>query len=229
MKQCGIYIIKNTINDKVYVGQSTDISMRWWAHKNAAKRPSRQDANTDIHSAMRELGVENFYMEVLELCKYSQLSNREKYWIKHYNSYYNGYNMTLGGESNKGEINGRALLNGVAVREIRTAYDNHVPFREVYKKYKNFITQRGLRKIWNGETWKHIMMEVYTEENKLWHATQAKANEGGNVKYGKNNQERACSQEEISQMRRLREKEKLSYAKIGEIVNRSASTVRKYC
>lgn len=27
------------------------------------------------------------------------MNEREKYWIKHYNSYYDGYNETLGGDS----------------------------------------------------------------------------------------------------------------------------------
>lgn len=37
MKKCGIYIIKNKVNNKVYIGQSVDISLRWTARKNAAK------------------------------------------------------------------------------------------------------------------------------------------------------------------------------------------------
>lgn len=228
MRQCGIYIIKNTINNKVYIGQSVDIKIRWYAHKQSAKNEKSQDANTYIHSAMRKYGIENFYLEILELCEYSKLSEREIYWIKKYHSYDDGYNMTRGGESNKGETNGRALLTEIMVREIRAAYGNKIPFREVYEKYKNTISKRGLGKIWHCETWKNVMPEVYTDENRKWHATQAKKHQDGNKSLGFNNRQRACSEEEIKRMRQLRE-EGLSYEKIGRIVNRSSGIVRKYC
>ena len=63
MKKCGIYIIKNKINDKVYIGQSVDIICRWYAHKNSANG-NKQDSYTKIHKAMHELGTENFYIEI---------------------------------------------------------------------------------------------------------------------------------------------------------------------
>lgn len=227
MKKCGIYIIKNKINNKVYIGQSVDIMCRWYAHKNSAKGKS-QDSYTKIHTVMNELGIDNFYIEILEECEYSKLDEREIYWIDFFNSYKNGYNMTLGGDSNRGESNGRHLLTEEQVIEIRLAYGNKIPFREVYNKYKGIISKRGLQKVWHFETWKYILPEVYTEENRIWHATMAKANIDGNKKLGKNNKERACNEEEILKMRELREKG-LSYKKISEIIGRSASTIRKYC
>lgn len=228
MKKCGIYIIRNKINDLVYIGQSVDIFSRWTAHKQAAKNPNDLSHKTQIHQAMKKLGIDNFYLEILEECDYQKLTEREIYWIAKYDSYNNGYNMTLGGESNKGETNGRALLTQEMVEDIRLAYNNHVPFREVYEKYKNTISKRGLQKVWRGENWRFVMMEVYTDKNKKWHATYAKANINGNKSLGFNNKQRACSEEEISRMRKLRE-QGLSYRKISIIVNRSVSVVRKYC
>lgn len=227
MKKCGIYIIKNNINQKVYVGQSVDIMCRWYAHKYSAKGTS-QDSYTKLHTAMNDLGVENFYIEVLEECDYEQLSNKEIYWIEKCNSYNNGYNMTLGGEKNIGETNGRAILKEEQVIEIRMAYNEHIQFKEVYKKYQDIISKRGLQKVWWNETWKHILQEVYTDENRIWHKTAAKANVNGNKEFGENNAQRACSEEEILEMRRLRQ-EGLSYQKIGDKMNRSSSVVRKYC
>ena len=64
-----VYIIKNDINDKVYIGQSVDIMCRWYAHKNSAKGKS-QDSYTKIHTVMNELGIDNFYIEILEECEY---------------------------------------------------------------------------------------------------------------------------------------------------------------
>lgn len=228
MKKCGIYIIKNNVNNLVYIGQSVDIQCRWNAHLRSAKGFHKQDENTKIHKAMREIGIKHFYYEILEECPYNKLSEREIFWIKKFNSYNNGYNMTLGGESNRGETNGRAILKQSDVEDIRMAYANHIPFREVLEKYKGVISKKGLQNVWHLQTWKHIMSEVYTDENMEWHKTYAKAHINGNKQYGENNKQRACSLDEIQLMRDLR-KQGLAYSKIAEKVNRSQSVVRKYC
>lgn len=227
-KNCGIYIIKNKINNMVYIGQSVNIMARWYAHKQAAKQPRDQSYNTDIHKAMRALGVENFHYEILENCSFKELSEKEIFWIAKFDSYNNGYNMTPGGESLKGEFNGRAKLTQSMVEDIRLAYNAHIPFREVYEKYKETISKRGLQKVWQFETWRHIMPEVYTEENRLWHKTQAKQHINGNKEFGYNNKQRACTEEEIQKMRKLRNSG-LSYKRIAQQVGRSEGVVRKYC
>ena len=90
-----IYIIRNTINDKVYIGQTTQtIGIRFTNHKMA----SRTGEDTKFYRAMRKHGEENFYPELLEQVEVEDLNDREKYWIKYYDSYYNGYNSTLGGD-----------------------------------------------------------------------------------------------------------------------------------
>lgn len=228
MKKCGIYIIKNTVNNMVYIGQSVDIYCRWTAHKNAAKNIDKKYNQTKIHKAMAEFGVDNFYLEILEECLYEQLNEREQYWIQKYDSFKEGYNSTLGGDKNIGESNGRSILTQEQVEEIRMAYNNHIPFREVLEKYKNIISKRGLQKVWHYETWLHILPEVYTDENKEWHSTYAKSNKNGNIHLGKNNAERAYSEEEINKMRELRA-QGLSYNKIHEITGRSSTVIRKYC
>lgn len=88
----GIYKITNNINGKIYIGQSTRVKTRWEEHKN---RPREA-----IGEAIKKYGFENFTFEMIEECKEEQqLDEREKYWINYYNSYENGYNLTLGGNS----------------------------------------------------------------------------------------------------------------------------------
>lgn len=90
-----IYIIRNTVNDKVYIGQTTQtIGVRFTNHKMA----SRTGEDTKFYRAMRKHGEENFYPELLEQVEVEDLNDRERYWIKYYDSYYNGYNSTLGGD-----------------------------------------------------------------------------------------------------------------------------------
>lgn len=78
----GIYAIKNNINDKIYIGRSTDIHRRWITHLRAA----RTGDMCKIHIAMRELGIENFYVEVVEECNTEQLNEREQHYIDKFDS-----------------------------------------------------------------------------------------------------------------------------------------------
>jgi hypothetical protein len=50
---------------------------------------------------MRKYGIDNFLFEVVEECSLEELNNREKYWIKYYDSHnpLNGYNLTDGGNT----------------------------------------------------------------------------------------------------------------------------------
>ncbi len=93
-----IYIIKNLINDKVYIGQtSRSIEARWNQHKAAALRGENQ--GIILYNAIRKYFVENFYLSQLEEVDLNNLNVREKYWIKFYNSQTpNGYNIRAGGE-----------------------------------------------------------------------------------------------------------------------------------
>lgn len=225
---CGIYIIKNTKNNYVYIGQSVNIKARWYAHKRSAINEKAQDYYTKIHSAMRTIGVENFFYEVLEQCPLEQLNEKEIYYIDRFDSYRNGYNMTLGGDNNKYEANGRAVLTLEQVQEIRLMYGAKIRFKEAYARYENVISKRGFKKVWHYETWLGVYPEVYSDENKSWHASQAKKNLDGNKNLGKNNTLRACSVEEILKMRELKQLG-WSYEKIGNEIGRSASVVRKYC
>ena len=90
-----IYIIKNRINDKVYVGQAINTAERFIAH---CKPSSIKNNNSIIDKAIQKYGANNFWFEIIE----SQIENyneREKYWIKELNALSpNGYNIQLGGE-----------------------------------------------------------------------------------------------------------------------------------
>ena len=90
----GIYKIKNNINQKEYVGKSTNIDGRWKSHIAQAKNGSQYP----IHRALRKYGVENFTFSILEECDVSELNNKEIEWVSKLDTYKNGYNCTRGGE-----------------------------------------------------------------------------------------------------------------------------------
>lgn len=91
-----IYIIRNKVNKKVYVGQTkVSLRLRFQNHLSAARRGK----DYVIGKAIRKYGEDNFYIELLEECSKEELNNREKYWISFFNSTNNkfGYNISIGG------------------------------------------------------------------------------------------------------------------------------------
>lgn len=94
MEKKEIYIIKNDINDMVYVGQSKNAAERFSKHVYEAKVNRN---GTLIDGAMHDLGYEHFYYQILE-SNVENFNERERYWIAQYNSLYpNGYNSVPGG------------------------------------------------------------------------------------------------------------------------------------
>lgn len=94
---CSIYIIRNTQNEKVYIGQTwKSIQKRLYEHKrhcNDIKRRSSKLAN-----AMIKYGIEEFYIELLIIANTQEIADYwEIHFINRYNSISAGYNIKEGG------------------------------------------------------------------------------------------------------------------------------------
>ena len=98
-----IYKVTNSINGKVYIGQSIfEIEKRFSEHLQESQNPNKN--HRPFYYAINKYGQEAFSVELIEQVDNDQLNEREKFWIKKYNSYIgfensNGYNATLGGDS----------------------------------------------------------------------------------------------------------------------------------
>lgn len=95
-----IYKITCKSTNKIYIGKSeSTVEDRWKGHCRAAFLPSHNDYNFPFHRAIRKYGIDDFIIEIIDSCDNSEeLKEKEKYWINYYNSYYEGYNATLGGD-----------------------------------------------------------------------------------------------------------------------------------
>lgn len=91
----GIYKITNP-KDKVYIGQSVDITHRLGKYKRLNGNISAQKK---IYNSLIKYGIENHSFEVLEECNIEQLNEKEIYYIEKYDSFKNGLNMQIGGKS----------------------------------------------------------------------------------------------------------------------------------
>lgn len=92
-----IYKITNTINGKIYIGQTSySIESRFIEHCEDMHR--RQCEKRPLYAAMQKYGIENFRIEMIEECPQEEVQERERYWISIYDSYHKGYNATKGGD-----------------------------------------------------------------------------------------------------------------------------------
>lgn len=91
----GIYAIVNKINNKIYIGQSGHIRLRWRHHLNDLR--NNKHRSTYLNNAINKYDLKNFYFIVLENCESEDLDKRENYWIKKYKVDYSkfGYNKTV--------------------------------------------------------------------------------------------------------------------------------------
>jgi group I intron endonuclease len=88
-----IYIIRNDINSKIYVGQALNAELRFKQHC----KKSNLD-NSIIGKAIKKYGKKHFWYEIIEH-RISNYNEREKYWIDFYRAIEPyGYNILSGGE-----------------------------------------------------------------------------------------------------------------------------------
>lgn len=151
-----IYIIRNTINNKVYIGQTkVSIETRWQEHLRHAKYGDQV-----INRAMRKYGVDKFYIETLEICDISVIDYREIYYIDLYDSTNKskGYNVSIGGKTPK--FRRRAL----SILTLVDLYKNQgFTLDEIAKKFEvtRYIITTELR---NAGV---VIKERYREEEKF--------------------------------------------------------------
>lgn len=106
-----IYIITNTVNNKVYIGQTTNsLERRFYEHKQCSRRLSKYQLdktrripkdiqNSHLYKAMVLYGEDKFTAEALLEINQEFLDEYEIKFIKLYNAVKDGYNLTSGGGS----------------------------------------------------------------------------------------------------------------------------------
>lgn len=123
---------------KSYIGiTSKDIKTRWG--KDGYRYIISKSTNTHWVNAIKKYGWDGFSHEILESnLTESQAKERERYYIEKYDSFYNGYNATLGGDgggfigrhhSNEAKEKISKAFKGRFIGELNPMYgihDNHI-------------------------------------------------------------------------------------------------------
>lgn len=99
----GIYRITCIPTGKCYIGQAVAIKTRWGDHKRELRKGTHY--NPGLQEAYNTYGMDNLAFEIIETCKKEQLNEKERFYVKYFGSFKNGFNETEGGTNYLGENN----------------------------------------------------------------------------------------------------------------------------
>lgn len=91
-----IYILRNKINLKIYVGQTNNLKRRLSRHKNEAFVKLN---NKPLYQSIRKHSLDNFEMIEIEQHLKEEIDEAEQFWVAFFQSNKRefGYNLTAGG------------------------------------------------------------------------------------------------------------------------------------
>lgn len=139
-----IYKITCKVNNKVYIGQTTEtLEKRFRRHMGYQK----DSHDTKFYRAIRKYGVDNFYIELVATATTrEELDSLEEFYIKHYNSIKEGYNTALG------KIGGDTLSQNPNLPQIkeRISQSKMGSKNPRATKIKVIYVKLGLTKIYNS-------------------------------------------------------------------------------
>lgn len=227
MSITGIYKIENQINHKIYIGQSVNILERWRSHRSSYKDISDKNYDSHLYRSMRKYGIENFEFSIIEECLPSELNDKERYWISYYDSFFNGYNLTLGGD-------GGAAGKAVNKEQIKGIIDDLVNTSLVQKDIatKWQISEEMVQGINTGRYWKHDREYPIRKQKKREKCYCIDC--GKEISFGamrclpceniRRVQEKPVTREELKQFIRS-----TPFTTIGKMYGVSDNTIRKWC
>jgi group I intron endonuclease len=157
---CTIYVVSNSVNSKVYIGQTWQtLNKRFDSHvrrKNCIK----------LYNAIKKYGKDKFQINpILSAWTQEDADFYEIYFIKYYNSIKTGYNLKEGGArgklleeskrkislANAGENNGRAKLSNNDVAEIKRLIKDGELSVNIAKLFN--VDHSAISDIKNGVNW----------------------------------------------------------------------------
>ena len=197
-----IYCYTNKINGHKYVGQTNNLQRRIREHKSCAFNPNASSYNDLIHQKIRQYGIDNFEITVLEKIYTEDISiinEKEQYWVDKlisFRGFGQGYNSDKGG----GNKLYNSILTSEQIQNLKQDIKNGIAYIDLQSKYN--ISTSFISSINNG-----IYFFDKKEEYPLY-------------KYYKSN-------EDYDDLIDLLLNSTYSLAKIAELLNISYSTVKK--
>lgn len=133
-----IYLTKNTISNKCYIG--------WHATNNL--NDGYVGSGRLLGRSINKYGEDKFITGIIEFCSKENVLSKEKYWIKKLNSMVpNGYNLTGGGDGG----NTYELLSEDDKKKFREQCSKQNKGRKFSKEHKKKISESHIGHSWNKD------------------------------------------------------------------------------
>lgn len=219
-----IYKITNIVNNKIYIGQTDNLERRKREHK--AELIRGKHSNGYLQNSFNYHGIDNFSIEIIGEYPVADLDEKEREWIKHYNSCDKnaGYNFTPGGGSLRGSEN--PFYGEKHTVETRKKMSNSRKGK--YTGENNHFSRMDFRGAKNG-----FYGKKHTDEIKREMSKQRKGLFAGskNYFYGKSfkGEEHPMygekhTDESINKMRKNAPNKKINENDVKDIINRLLNT-----
>lgn len=140
----------------IYVGLASDSKRRKLVHFSMLR--SGTHFNSYLQRSFNKYGEPSFYFEILERgISEDDIDDREIYWIAHFDSYHNGFNMTRGGSGKLGHGR-KCSWNGIEYPSVaECARANRVESATMWSwirrgfKTDEDITSINIPCVWDGK------------------------------------------------------------------------------
>lgn len=114
-----VYKIWCKANNRYYIGQTLNFKQRVCYHKTYLRR--RSHSNKILQRAFNKYGEENFEFSIIERCNdLDHLNEREIFWIKYFEGVTKGFNIQLGGHSDRPSLRGLRKLKKKAQKQNKS-------------------------------------------------------------------------------------------------------------
>jgi group I intron endonuclease len=170
-----IYLIINKINGHKYIGQTTQgMNKKWKQHIDQAMHMSQHP----LHRAMRKHGNYNFMIREICECNENELDEKEKYYIKEYNTFESakGYNV----QDSTSEDN-KPIISQETKKELTkekkwgfNTSENRGNGKHLSTKVMSVNVETGEEKVWNSFT--EAAIELTGDKNKTGNIIRAADN-----------------------------------------------------
>lgn len=151
-RKCGIYIIRNDVDSRVYIGKTGDtFRNRWSKHLDIMINPEThpQEASRPLYQFVQSIGgYTHISFDILEYIDQDQpidyFLQREHYWTKHYNAYQEEHGF------NREQIRCWNKTDTACIPDIILAIKCGIPYVDISNKYG--ISIRMIASIRKGES-----------------------------------------------------------------------------
>lgn len=203
-----IYLIENKITSKKYIGYTKlPVKKRWKQHSSRALNTC---INTPFYNAIRKYGTSSWSIDILQVENSAERAkNSEIYFIEKYNTFYEGYNATKGGDGNNGIIMSKEsnLKRSASLKGITKNYDRMKGKKHNPETLEKMRKPKKDKSSYQTESFKEKMRKVQ-------------------LQYAKS--KRALSRQSHTQMKSMIEGG-FSLKQISHVLQVSYDVVRKWC